>query len=169
MTECYVCLEPCTEPAPCACKTMFVHPSCVTIMRMYGQTSCGMCRTPYLGPPVDQIEEDIEEDVQEVEDDEWKPAPCLCYVIPTPIRSQQYDVSDFDKLMDIFRYCFIVIFILMILHFADNQPRVDLGSDLVPFMFLFMFIILFCNMIGQRLQTRPHNLSLRLNHGIQAV
>ena len=42
MEECYVCYEPCSTPAQCKCKTLFVHSSCITIMKMYGKTECGI-------------------------------------------------------------------------------------------------------------------------------
>ena len=46
-TECYVCYEPCIDKAPCLCKTLYVHPSCITILRMYGNKECGVCKTPF--------------------------------------------------------------------------------------------------------------------------
>ena len=47
MTECYVCLEPCTTSAPCLCKNLYLHANCQMIMRMYEQKHCGICKTPY--------------------------------------------------------------------------------------------------------------------------
>lgn len=47
MPECYVCLEPCTTPAPCLCKSLYLHKDCQMIMRLYEQKHCGICKTPY--------------------------------------------------------------------------------------------------------------------------
>lgn len=47
MSECYVCLEPCTTPAPCLCKNLYLHDNCQMIMRLYEQKHCGICKTVY--------------------------------------------------------------------------------------------------------------------------
>lgn len=152
MSECYVCYEPCTDHAPCKCKTLFVHPSCILIMQLYGQKECGVCKTPYVEPQTEIVEE------------EWNPPPCWCLCIPTPLRSHVYDTNEVDSAFDIVRYVFIGIQILVIVHIL-SQPNTpfDFSKDWPALVLTSIFLIVACNLAAQRLRRPPHSVHLHIH------
>lgn len=47
-TACYVCLEPCDTPSPCACKNLYVHVACqVQWIETSQTTHCSVCHAAY--------------------------------------------------------------------------------------------------------------------------
>lgn len=155
MTECYVCYEPCTDPAPCKCKTLYVHPSCILIMQLYDQKACGVCKTPYEEVPTQTIKE-------------WKPPPWWCCCIPTPIRSHIYDTNEVDNAFDIIRYFFIGTQILLVIHvFSDPDTIFDFSKDWVALLITFFFLVIICNLIARKLKTPPRSVHLHIHHDIE--
>lgn len=155
MSECYVCYDPCDTLAPCLCKTMHVHPSCITIMKLYGKTECGICRTPYPGPPVEFIPEmDPTEEGTNIRDD----PPCLCFIVPTLYRRELYHASEMDKFMDIFRYLVFFIVIMMSFHIITYPDTVSIENDWIPSIVMFTGLTCCCNAIGQTITQRQRNL-----------
>jgi len=75
-SQCYVCLEACTERSPCKCATP-LHESCLkTMQATMPHRECTICKTPL----------DIEwtgfsnTDPSDVEIDDPGPAPPVCYM-----------------------------------------------------------------------------------------
>lgn len=144
--ECYVCYEPCQTLANCKCKTLYVHTSCITIMRLYGKTECGICKEPYpeISRPLElfDTEDDIEYDV----------LPCCCYIIPTMFRSE-YLTSDCDKCMDIFRFLTFITAIFVLWFLFSNYAHRDV---LTPFSLSFLSLICCCFVAEQRTRRLQH-------------
>jgi hypothetical protein len=156
--ECYVCYELCDTPAQCNCKTLYVHGSCITIMKLYGKTECGICKEPY-------IQEEVEE-----WDDEWNSAPCCWLIVPTDLRPGQYDVNALDKLCDIVRYMIVAVCLMLLIHLStDTWAPDDFDEDFVPAVMLFMLLACCCSATGHRLQRQPHNLNRSRNRGTMHV
>ncbi len=151
MTECYVCYDPCTTPAPCLCKTLHVHPSCILIMRIYGKTECGICKTPYLGPPVELVEE-LPQEEEVVETQPW-----CCFIIPTQFRDS---TSETDNFVDIVRYVVLFVIILIIFHVIINPNTINIDNDWVPSFMLFMGVMCCCSAVGQTIKQKRRNLHL---------
>ena len=114
MTECYVCYEPCKEPAPCLCKTLYIHDTCLTILRMYGNTQCGVCKTEFDNSvPVDQVLDipptpplpprEIDSDDEDEDEEELRRPPCICFFICVHFRCCKYKVTDADLACDSLR------------------------------------------------------------------
>lgn len=144
MTECYVCYESCKEPAPCLCKTLYIHDTCLTILRMYGNTQCGVCRTEFDNSvPVDQVL-DIpptpplpprEIDSDDEDEEALKLPPCICYFICVNFRCCKYRVTDSDLACDSLR---IMLFLFAIF------ISVNIYSDsLLPDFFIFVVVSMF--------------------------
>jgi hypothetical protein len=161
MSECYVCYEPCDTPAPCLCKTMHVHPSCILIMKMYGRQECGICRTPYPGPPVELIEEIPPEFEEEAE---LITPPCMCCIVPTQYRRDIYYTSECDKCMDIFRYIALFVLVMFLFHMTTSPFAVNIDRDWVPSFVMFMGMVCCCSAIGQTIRQKRHNLRQRIRH-----
>jgi hypothetical protein len=163
MSECYVCYDPCDNPAPCLCKTMHVHPSCMIIMKMYGQTECGVCKTPYPGPPVELIEE-IPPEFEEEEEEMLTP-PCMCFIVPTHYRGDMYHASELDKLMDLLRYVVLFMCIMFLFHLTTSPFTISIDKDWVPSFVMFMGLTCCCSAIGQTTRQKRHNLRQRIRRG----
>ena len=92
MTECYVCYEPCDNPAPCLCKTLYVH-----------DTYCHMCKM--LLPPTFEVDHIIE--LQDGGKDEYNNLQALCpncHALKTRANVLRRDKSfkeEFGKRFDI--------------------------------------------------------------------
>lgn len=166
MTECYVCYESCKEPAPCLCKTLYIHDTCLTILRMYGNTQCGVCRTEFDNSvPVDQVL-DIpptpplpprEIDSDDEDEEALKLPPCICYFICVNFRCCKYKVTDSDLACDSLR---IMLFLFAIF------IGVNIYSDsLLPDFFVFVVVSMFAmgcyNALMSRRSTRRHMLGRR--------
>lgn len=152
MTECYVCYEPCSEAAPCKCKTMYVHPSCVEMMKIYGKESCGVCGTPY----------ECETPYEEIEP-EWNPPPFVCLIVPTFLR-KCYDSNDIDQIIDIFRFVVFFAIVLSIVSYINDR-----NVDLTPVTICVLSFICFCSIIGQTLRKPQHSLNQLRDHGTLQV
>ena len=49
-SECYICLEPCSDKSPCLC-TLHVHPKClIAYVETSGHTECTVCLGKYPIP-----------------------------------------------------------------------------------------------------------------------
>lgn len=145
--ECYVCYEPCNDRAPCKCN-LYVHPSCITMMKLYDQEHCGVCETPY---------EEL------FEPKRWNPPPFACLLIPAIFRPC-YDTNDIDRIVDVFR--FVVIFSIVI----TINNYVSYGNlDIAPAVVCVLGFICFCSTVGQTLVKPPHNSNPSPNHDIFRV
>lgn len=150
MTECYVCYEPCTDPAPCKCKTLYVHPSCILIMQLYGQRECGVCKTPYSTEnSMEFMEEEIEAPVSHL-------PPCCCVCIPTPCRSMYY-VSEYDEFLDIFRYVFIGILVMTFVHFISSPDFLNFSEDWPALVIIGFLLIIIGSLVAQRLKMQQRS------------
>lgn len=138
--ECYVCYEPCETLAECKCKTLYVHSSCITIMRLYGKTECGVCKEPYptLSQPLELFEDEII-----IERD---PPPCYCYVFPTALRPE-YKITDCDQFMDLIRTLFLVAGIFAACMVFTDYSKMDF---LTPFTLCFLSLMICCFVAEQR-------------------
>jgi len=143
--ECYVCYEPCNDPAPCKCKTVFVHPSCITMMKLYDQKECGMCKTPYV---------ELEEPTR------WKTVPLACLFVPTIFRPC-YDSNDIDKIVDIFRFVVLFSIVITISNYITYNEL-----DPAPCIICILGFTCFCNTVEQILRKPPHNLNPSQNRDI---
>ena len=162
MTECYVCYESCDDLAPCLCKTMYVHPSCIVIMKMYGKTECGVCKTPYPGPQVEPIcEEDPNFMPDIIEENGYPPTPCLCFIMPTFYRIGMYRVTEYDKLLDIIRYMLFFAGIMLLYHFMVHPFSSEIDDDWVPSFVFFMAFLCVCSTIAQKLKNKRRSLRLQ--------
>lgn len=157
MTECYVCYEPCTDPAPCKCKTLYVHPSCILIMQLYGQRECGVCKTPYST-----------ENSMEFMEPDLKPQnpPCYCMCVPTPCRTM-YHVSEYDKYLDIFRYVFTGVQIMTLIHVISSPNLFDFSKDWPFLVIIGFFLIIIGSLVAQRLKTQQHSVRPHIHRGIE--
>ena len=164
MTECYVCYDPCDEPAPCLCKTMYVHPSCILIMKMYGKTECGVCKTPYPGPTVEPIPE--ENFMPDVIEEPLPPTPCWCILVPTFYRLGLYRVTEGDKLFDIIRYVILFMTIMIIFHFITHPNSLEIGDDWLPSFVFFTGLLCCCNILAQKLKSKQRNSRLQRRRDI---
>ena len=143
--ECYVCYEPCNDKAPCKCKTAFVHPSCITMMKLYDQHECGVCQTPY---------------VELVEPEEWKTPPILCLFVPTVFRPC-YDSNDVDRIVDIFRFVVLFSILITIINYITYKTL-----DLAPCIVCILGFTCFCSTVEQILRKPQHNLDPSSDHDI---
>jgi len=161
MTECYVCYEPCKNPAPCLCKTMYVHETCITILRMYGKTECGICRTSFdnsvpvdmvldIPPPAPPLPPRILSDDEDEDSLEEQPTlrrpPFLCYFLCVPCRCGNYLVTEADVACDSLR-------ILLALFTAYIFISLY-SSTIIPDFFLFaviaMMVLGVCNALSHK-------------------
>ncbi len=151
MHECYVCYEPCDTLADCKCKTLYVHSSCIAIMRLYGKNECGVCKEPYptISRPLELIEEDF---IRE-------PPPLCCYMIPTQLRPE-YTVTDCDQCLDCFRVIFFIVIIFLLYLSLTNFKSEDF---MAPFVICFLSIMLCCFVAEQRAR-RLHRMQDQLEH-----
>ena len=149
MSECYVCYEPCETLSECLCKGLYIHPSCLEMMKIYGKEVCGVCRTPF---PEEEIE--------------WNVAPCYCLFLPTCFRPIEYDYTEQDRAFDIVRITFVFVCALVIYHLSLTGFQID-SADYVIFAVGLLAISFCCIGIGKALQTPPHNLDLPLDHDIE--
>ena len=162
MTECYVCYESCKEPTPCLCKTLYIHDTCLTILRMYGNTECGVCKTAFDNSvPVDQVLDippplpprEIDSDDEEY-DEVLKRPPCICYFICVHFRCCKYRVTDADLACDSLRMMLFLFAIFI---------GINIYSDtLIPDFFIFVVVSMFAmgcyNALMNRRATRRHRL-----------
>ena len=160
MTECYVCYETCTDPAPCKCKTLYVHPSCILIMQLYGQSECGVCKTPY------STENSMEFMEEEIEPPNLQSPPCCCICVPTPFR-QSYYISEYDQFLDIFRYMFIGILTMTFVHVISSPDILNFSEDWPFLVIIGFFLIIIGSLVAQRLKTQQHTVRPRINRGIE--
>jgi hypothetical protein len=137
--ECYVCYEPCDTLAECKCKTLYVHSSCVTIMRLYGKNECGVCKEPY--PPLSQPLELFEDELFDLES-----PPCYCYIFPTALRPE-YDVTDCDQFIDLFRILIVIVGIFAACIMFTDYSKLDF---LTPFTLCFLSLMICCFVAEQR-------------------
>ena len=149
-TECYVCYEPCDTLANCKCKTLYVHDSCITIMRLYGKTHCGVCREPYPR---------IEIPLELIEEEESEQFPCCCYMVPTAFRGS---ISNIDKCLDVVRYLIIMIFLTWVIFgFSLYLPPNTLSAAVT---IMFVVIICCCFVLEQQIRQQQHSLYLQTRH-----
>ncbi len=151
MHECYVCYEPCETPSECLCKDLYIHPSCLEMMKIYGKEKCGVCKTPF--PETD-------------EEYEWNPAPCCWLFVPTCFRPLEYDYTEQDRTFDIVRTCLVFICVLLGYHLYMTGFQIE-AADYVIIVFGVCVTSFCCIGIGKTLRRRPHNLDLPLDHDIE--
>lgn len=144
--ECYVCYEPCETLAECKCKTLYVHSSCIAIMRLYGKTECGVCKEPYptISQPLELFEDEIEFDLE--------PPPCYCYVFPTSLRPE-YETTECDKFMDLLRMLFLIAGVFAACAAFTDYSRMDF---LTPFTISFLSLMICCFVAEQRTRRLHH-------------
>lgn len=168
MTECYVCYEPCKEEAPCLCKTLYIHDTCLTILRMYGNTHCGVCKTEFDNSvPVDQVLDmpptpplpprEIDSDDEDEDEEELRRPPCICYFICVHFRCCKYKVTDADLACDSLRMMLFLFAIFV---------AINIYSDtLIPDFFVFVVVSMFAmgcyNALMNRQSTRRRTLGRR--------
>lgn len=139
MTECYVCYDSCKEPAPCLCKTLYIHDTCLTILRMYGNTECGVCKTKFDNSvPVDQVL-DIPPTppLPPRDDEELKPPPCICYFICVNFRCCKYRITEADLACDSLR----IMLFLFTVFVCINIYSATLITDFFIFAAVSMFAL----------------------------
>jgi len=123
MEECYVCYEPCSTPAQCKCKTLYVHSSCITIMKLYGKKECGICKEPYGGTEY-VTEEDLGSRLSS--------PPRYCFLIPTPLRWGNYLVDSSDIVMDPLRFVVLaIVFVLIRRAILNDWMEANYSSDIL--------------------------------------
>ena len=164
MTECYVCYEPCKTLSPCLCKTLYVHDTCITILRMYGNTECGICKTAFDNsipvdrvidvPPPPPLPPRYDDSDSDEEDDELPAPPCLCYFICVPIRCDKYKVTETDLACDSLRVLISMFSSLVIIGLYSST----FVPDFFVFVVVSMFVLGCCNALShkrsRRLRTR---------------
>lgn len=161
MTECYVCYESCKEPAPCLCKTLYIHDSCLTILRMYGNTKCGVCKTEFDNSvPVDQVLDippprEIDLDDEDEDEEVLKLPPCICYFICVNFRCCKYRVTDTDIACDSLR----IMLFLFAAFIGINIYSDTLIPDFFVFVVVSMFVMGCYNALMNRRSTRRRILS----------
>lgn len=157
-TECYVCYEPCDTLASCKCKTLYVHDSCIAIMRLYGKESCGVCKEPY---PL--IERPLE--LKEPDEDEHY-IPCCFYILPTACR-QEDDLSTWDKFLDLVRYMIVMLFFFWLIFGSTLYIP---GNNLSVYIsILFIASIFGCFVLEQYIKRRQRMIYLQTNREIENV
>lgn len=134
---------------------------------MYGNNECGICKTPYVGPPPDLIDGSDSED--DSEEEELTPPPCICYLFPTPVRAHTWETTEYDKICDIFRYSILASIIVFTYNTVTDIPHTEIVSDLVPSFTIFMVLMCCCSTLGQKLGRRTRNLRQRRYRGPAAV
>lgn len=153
MHECYVCYEPCETPSECLCKGLYIHPSCLEMMKIYGKECCGVCKTPF--PETEQ-------------EYEWNPTPCYWLILPTCCRPLKYDNTEEDRTFDIVRLCFFFVCCLVGFHLYTVRYYIE-PADYIIIVFGIMITMFCCIGIGKNLRRQPHNLDLPLDHDIEVA
>ena len=163
-TECYVCYEPCIDKAPCLCKTLYVHPSCITILRMYGNKECGVCKTPFddtdivdlvlaAPPPSPPLPP------REIEEPYTGPPdpPYLCLFLCVSIRCGRYRTTETDLACDTLRILAYLLFVYFLLSIFAPWVR----PNFLIFILVYMFIIGVYNIINHIIRKRDHRRRLQ--------
>ena len=162
MTECYVCYEPCIEPTPCLCKTLYIHDSCLTILRMYGNTQCGVCKTQFDNSvPVDQVLDippsppSPPASPEPLDVPDLKRPPCICYLICVKFRCGKYLVTETDLACDSLRMMLFLFTVFICISIYSES--------LIPDFFLYVTVTMFAlgcyNALLSRRQTRRRMLN----------
>lgn len=158
--ECYVCYEPCDTLASCKCKTLYVHDSCIAIMRLYGKEHCGVCKEPY--PAIERPLELMEPD--EYEDEYYR--PCCFYFLPTTCRPGE-DLSNLDKCLDVVRYLIVMLFFFWIMFgFSLYLPPNELSTAIS---ILFIASICGCFVLEQYIKRQQRTIYLENHREIENV
>lgn len=150
-TECYVCYEPCVDKAPCLCKTLYVHPSCLTILRLYENKECGVCKTPF---------DDSDVVVDKPDHIDLPDPPYLCYCLCVALRCGDFYISDNDLAFDTLRILLYLIFVYLLL--SIFAPWIT--PNMIVFVFIYIFILIFYNIIFHMIKKREHMRRLQELH-----
>ncbi len=141
MEECYVCYEPCSTPAQCKCKNLYVHSSCITIMKIYGKDRCTICKEPYHG-------------VQYVTEEVVLPlAPRYCFFIPTLLRCGNYRMESTDIIMDPLRYVVWALICVVVHRAIINDWMGDFGVDVLYSFFGLIILSFVCSVYRRKATT----------------
>lgn len=149
MPECYVCYDDCETRSNCLCKELYVHPSCVEMMKIYGKTGCGVCKQPF---PEEEIE--------------WNAPPVLCLCLPTCFRPLKYDYNEDDRVFDIIRVCFLFIILLVVFQLCAVRYSPTL-SEWFMIIVSIHIIVGCCILSVKRLRRPERRINLPLDHDVE--